>query len=154
MYFNSHPRITYNDVEVVNIFTKIIPIQRLLENAIAWELYDLEDGESPELLSYRLYGSVKYHWVIMMINNVIDINKDWPLSTQNFGDFIDSKYDEPDAIHHWEDEDGNVVDSEVEGSVIIKNIQYEEDINDKKALIKVLKPEYLDSFVEEFKSLL
>jgi hypothetical protein len=154
MYFNSHPRIIYNDVEVVNIFTKIIPIQRLLENAIAWELYDLEDGESPELLSYRLYGSVKYHWVLMMINNVIDINKDWPLSTQNFGDFVDSKYDEPDAIHHWEDEDGNVVDAEVEGSTFIKNIKYEEELQKKKALIKVLKPEYLDSFVEEFKSLL
>jgi hypothetical protein len=154
MYFNSHPRIIYNDVEVVNIFTKIIPIQRLLENAIAWELYDLEDGESPELLSYRLYGSVRYHWVLMMINDVIDINKDWPLSTQNFGDFVDSKYDEPDAIHHWEDEDGNVVDAEVEGSTFIKNIKYEEELQKKKALIKVLKPEYLDSFVEEFKSLL
>lgn len=154
MYFNSHPRITYNDVEVVNIFTKIIPIQRLLENVIVWELYDLEDGESPELLSYKLYGSVKYHWVLMMINNVIDINKDWPLSTQNFGDFVDSKYDEPDAIHHWEDEDGNVVDAEVEGSTFIRNIEYEEELQKKKTLIKVLNPEYLDSFVEEFKSLL
>jgi hypothetical protein len=154
MYFNSHPRIIYNDAEVVNIFTKIIPIQRLLENFIAWELYDIEDGESPELLSYRLYGSVKYHWVLMMINDVIDINKDWPLSTQNLGDFIDSKYDDPHAIHHWEDEDGDITDDEAEGSAFIRNVEYEESINDKKNLIKVLKPEYLDAFVEEFKSLL
>jgi hypothetical protein len=190
MYFNSHPLTIYNDGEVVNIFTKVIPIKRLLDNAIAWELYDLQDGESPELLSYKLYGSVEYHWVLMMMNDIVDINKDWQLSSRDFNNYVYLKYDEPDARHHWEDEDEDeiyVFESPIPPVSPVKwdywfhstekklylrweeiwvevttpypatvsNYVYEERINNAKGKgIKVLKPEYLDSFVKEFKSLL
>jgi hypothetical protein len=92
----------------------------------------------------------------MMMNDIVDVNKDWQLSSRDFNNYVDLKYDEPDAIHHLVDSDGDIIDDTAEVTkYIVRNYDYEDSINAEKGKgIKVLKPEYLDSFVKEFKSLL
>jgi hypothetical protein len=155
MYFNEHPIINYNGKEVVNIFTKIIPIDSVINNTVIFELYDIKDRETPELLSYKLYGSPDFHWVIIIINNIMNIHKDWPLSRHDFSTYVSEKYKEigEHATHHYENEDGDIIDQgDVDAS--ISNYTYEERINDKKSRIKILKKEYLNGFIKEFKQLL
>lgn len=54
--------------------------------------YNIKDGETPESLSNRIYGSSNYHWVILMFNNIIDPLFDWPLSRTKFEKFLKKKY--------------------------------------------------------------
>jgi hypothetical protein len=152
MYFNAHPTIKYNDSVVVDIFHKVAPITELLNNTVLFQLYDVKDNETPELLAYKLYGSTEYHWVLLTINNIINVNTDWPKSTQDFNTYVSNKYAIPDERHHYEDEDGDIVDTVT--NYPISNYVFEERINEAQSRIKVLKPEYLNSFVENFKALL
>jgi hypothetical protein len=152
MYFESHPLITYDNKKVVNIFKKIIPSNNYLDNTIIFQLYDVIDGESPENLAYKLYGSSEYHWILILINNIVNVNKDWPMSTQDFNVFVSKKYINPHEKHHYEDSDGDIVDTMT--NYPISNYTYEERINNKKSRIKILKSEYIMEFSENFKSLL
>ena len=70
--------------------------------------YDIQDHDTPETLSYRLYGDSEYHWVLLIINNIVNVRKDWPLKSREFGDFVSAKYPtqlEQNAVHHYEDEE-------------------------------------------------
>jgi hypothetical protein len=162
MYFKSHPIIVYDNEKVVDIFKKIIPSNQYLDNKIFFELYDIVDGESPENLSYRLYKSSEYHWILLTINNIVDINKNWPMSQRDFNVYVSEKYDDPYQIHHYIDNDGDIIDKaewelfdeKTRGTNSIENYSYEESINNNKVNIKILNPNYIMEFVEHFKSLL
>lgn len=68
------------------------------------------------------------------------------------------------AIHHFEDDSGNIMDSRLDinayitGSTttnnMITNSEYELKINDAKRNIRILKPQYAKQFVDSFKSVL
>ncbi len=62
-----------------------------------------------------------------------------------------------------ENDTGNLINEEYDESVVdvvdrsinsISNYEYEEKINNEKQRIRIIKPEYINIFVEEFKSLL
>jgi hypothetical protein len=152
MYFSSHPTIQYGNDKVVDIFHRLTLIKSNLDNSVMLELYDIKDSESPEILAYNKYGSTELHWVILLINNIVNVSNDWPMNVREFNKYVQEKYTEPDSTHHYEDSDGDVVS--ITTDYPIKNYTYEERINNEKSRIKLLKPEYLESFVEEFKALL
>jgi hypothetical protein len=139
---------------VVDMFRRVIPHNNIVDNYAILTKYDVKDQDTPETLAYELYGDSEYHWVLLIINNIVNMRKDWPLRSREFGDFVSTKYPvsgQPDMIHHYEDVDGDVVDGPT--AYFVTNFTYEEQINEAKGQIKILKPEYLKSFVKNFKNL-
>lgn len=67
-------------------FTNLLAYSRVFNNiGDDQTLYRLEtviDGERPDILSNRLYGSPEYYWSFYLLNEKIQ-SKGWPLSTQN-----------------------------------------------------------------------
>jgi hypothetical protein len=139
---------------VVDMFRRVIPHKNIIDNYAVLTKYDVRDQDTPETLAYELYGDSEYHWVLLIINNIVNVRKDWPLKSREFGDFVSAKYPtqlEQNAVHHYEDVDGYVVDGPT--SYPVSNFTYEERINESKGQIKILKPEYLKLFVNNFKNL-
>ena len=64
------------------------------------------EGERPDHVSEKIYGNVKYTWLIFLINNITDPIYDWPLATREFGAYIKNKYGSlvtaKSTIHHYE----------------------------------------------------
>ena len=157
MYFSFFPQTYYtlddrNSVQVVtNIMMRGVVNRSLQDNYSAYDEYDIPDGDTPEIVSDKIYGNPNYHWLILHFNNIIDPRFEWPLSSSNLINYCNSKYINPQGIHHYEDAEGNIVDSFNIGTATpISNFQYEESINESKRRIKVLKPRYLQAVVEEF----
>ena len=106
------------------------------------------------------------NWIVLMVNDITDRYHQWPMSTPQFLDYINDKYDNPDGIHHYETtqdsgdtkikiEVFNEVDEDAyTGLTPITNREYEENEQDKKRSIRLLDPNYLKSFIAEFKILI
>jgi hypothetical protein len=96
--FESFPSISYTlddgDTEqvVTDIFRRAILSKEFLDNNSYFELYDVLDGETPEELSYRYYGTQDLHWLVLLTNNIQDPRFEWPLSDNDLYKFIVSKY--------------------------------------------------------------
>jgi hypothetical protein len=148
--------------------TRVKVREKILNESMLYDKYDVPSGETPEVTSFKHFGSSQYHWVILLTNNITDRYYDWPLSEQDFETYITDKYDNPDGIHHYEItqssglQTGNgpndyshkiEVNSTEPGAQSVSNREYEQRLQDDKRLIKLLDPNYLTTLIQEFDDL-
>ena len=174
-YFNQFPGIDYdlkgdgNTTIVTDIFRRVKARSKIVNNVSAFDKYDVQEGEKPEDVAYKMYGDSDYFWVITLVNNIVNRYYDWPLDQFSFQQYIKDKYSNPDAIHHYEVTQSSgkqsgegpadyshklEVNSTHPGAQSVSNRQYEEREQDKKRQIRVLSPQYLGAFEEEFTQLI
>ena len=171
-YFETFPKLYYdiagdgNYKLITDILRRFKVRNKIQEDAVMFDRYEVKDGEKPEDVSMRFYGTPYHHWVILSMNNIKDRFYEWPLSQIDFQTYIAEKYTNPDGIHHYEITQSSGVSSSIDNSHLIEvnsdasgassvsNREYEERLQDNKRLIKILRPEYLSEFVEEFKRII
>lgn len=117
---------TYNVVS--DVLRRIAVKQETKENYSLYEEYIVQDGETPETVSHKFYNDTQYHWVVMMLNDIIDPRFDWPLSDTQLYDYVNNKYNgNISGIRQYlKSEDSDIVvsnDQEVTEKTHI-NIQY------------------------------
>ena len=174
-YFSKFPLMTY-DIKGDNI-RKLIPdiLRRVKLRAsiksggMLFDKYDVKEGEKPEDVAFKWFGDPELHWVILMTNNVTDRYYDWPMKQALFADYLDDKYSNPDAIHHYEvtKDSGRTtgkgpsdyshkveVNSDTDNAVSVSFREYEEREQDKKRQIQLLNKSLLGDFVAEFDRLI
>jgi len=54
--------------------------------------YDIQDSDTPEIIASKFYGDSERHWVVLLFNDIIDPQFDWPLKYDSFIKFVDTKY--------------------------------------------------------------
>ena len=171
-YFETFPKLYYdiagdgNYKLITDILRRFKVRNRIQEDAVMFDKYEVQDGEKPEDVSMRFYGTRYHHWVILSMNNIKDRFYEWPLSVVDFQTYIAEKYTNPDGIHHYEITQSSGVSSSLDNSHLIEvnsdtsgassvsNREYEERLQDNKRLIKILRPDYLSEFIEEFKRII
>jgi len=176
MYFAYFPKGTYdidnsgNEKIVTNLMRRVKVRSKVLNEASLYDLYDVPEGETPEITSLKHFGSPYYHWVILMTNNITDRYYGWPLSTYEFEQYLNSKYPNAvDSVHHYEitQSSGRTtgegpsdythkiqVNSTVSGATAVTNREYEERLQDEKRQIKLLNAAYLPILLDEFEDLI
>ena len=170
MYFNKFPDIIYDPDRdgqfqiCKNILRRVAVREKVRTNTLLYDTYDVKEGESPESLADRLYGNTELHWVVLMVNNITDRYHDWPLGTPQFLDMIDEKYDNVDAIHHYEITQSSGSDkvkidigtdnTDYPSATPITNYEFELERQNTISRIRLLDPAYISRFVEEFESLM
>ena len=98
----------------------------------------------------------------MTVNEIVDYYEDWPMSVQRFEEFVKEKYENPQAIHHYEITqtsgdttvtiDVGMNTTEYPSATAISNYQYEDSLQEKKRQIRLIQPRYVNEFVKEFES--
>ena len=169
MYFHYLPKMTYDPVGNGNgkYVTNILKRARIRTNVkkelVMLDKYDVQELETPEIVADKHHGSVYYHWVVMLVNNISDVNHDWVKSTRQLQKYLQSKYTEAQLTeaHHYEipqssgDTTVNIqVPQGTSDAVTITNYEYETALNESKREIDLLRNEYLEFFVEEFDELI
>ena len=107
-YFEMFPSVFYDmkgDGQytlVKDLMSRVKLVASVKENILNFDYYDVKDGETPEMIAQKYYGDVNLHWTIFIVNDIIDYYEDWPMSVQKFEQFIFDKYENPQAIHHYE----------------------------------------------------
>ena len=161
-YFTYFPVIGYdvrgtkNDENVQTITNILTRVRKKLEivNHAFFEQYSVMDGDTPESLAHQVYGDSTLHWIIMYGNYMTNPYYDWPLGYRDLQKFVTKKYADINGVHHYEDADKYEVDSTASGATAITNFVYEETLNDAKRSINIIKPEYVQYIVAEFKKII
>lgn len=161
-YFKYFPTTEFNNQVVKDIIRRVVFNQSSQTEAFDYVI--LKDGETPEMISFKYYGASNYHWMIMLVNNVIHPFYDWLMSEEELNLFVTDKYGSghEDDIHHYETTEdaepdilaGTWVDANFSAALRteITNRQYETALNEEKRTIKLLKPQYLASIESELKN--
>ena len=173
-YFETFPNRLYdikgngNLTIVTDVFRRMKVREGLKDNMALMSTYDVQNGDTPESISFKHFGTTDYFWIICYMNDITDRYYDWPLSDSAFEQFVKDKYAEPGAIHHYEktqlsgDQEGNgpgdfshkiEVNSTDIDAQSVSNYEYESRLQDQKRQIKLLDRGYLNQFVEEFERL-
>lgn len=165
-YFGKFPITFYQDLEGKN--TSIVDVARRVKvvedfkNALDfYTTYTVQDGERPEHVAYKFYGNAGLHWVLLLLNDIVDPWLDWPMSQSELDRYIETKYADVNAEHHKEYEvDGGFIldpNSSINRTPInanllrsVSNAEFEARENDAKREIKILREEFVQVFVSEF----
>ena len=164
-----------------NIFRRM-KIRDDLKNVFSvFNKYEIDDGDRPDTVALDLYGKSNLDWVVLITANIINVRDEWPLSSKELYDFTVSKYGltEINNVRHYETTEiknnrgvivlpkGKVVDEDFkirkpdianEATTTINPVrgityyEYEADINEKKRTIDVLRPEYLQQFLNDIRN--
>jgi len=151
---------------VTDLFKRIKVRSKIQNEASLYDVYDVQNGDRPETISFKHFGSADLHWVILLTNNITDAYHDWPMSNADFETYVFDKYENPDAIHHYEIAQSSgpttsndhthliEVNSDHVGASSVSNYEYEQRLQDEKRKIKLLQPQFLNVFIEEFDKLI
>jgi hypothetical protein len=99
-YFQTLPKEFYfqgdesSSLDIVTNITSLVSINGdLKNNGVAFYDYLVEDGETPEIVAHKFYGNSNKHWIVLMMNDIVHPQFDWPLSTNSLELYIDKKYE-------------------------------------------------------------
>ena len=99
MYFKNIQNITIdvdgsgNFDRLKNLTAKAKVSDELINNAGFYQTIEIIDGERPDHLSQRLYGSPQYHWTFLLLNPQIkNIWDDWPMKYSQLIEYCTEKY--------------------------------------------------------------
>ena len=170
MYFENFPIIPYDSVGngdfklVTNLLKRVTVRTKVRTNTALYDTYDVKEGETPEILADKLYDDVELHWIILLFNNITDRYHQWPKNTNQFLAYVNDKYSDVDATHHYEISqvsgdttikiDIGTDNTDYPTASIVTNYEYEEELQDKKRKVRLLDPAYIGAFVDEYEKLM
>lgn len=214
-YFRELPDILYQSnllhktssqeyIAIKNIFRRVKIQDWIQDNVRFFTKYTIRDGERPDTMAERLYGSPDRDWIVILTAGITNIKNDWPLSNYDLYRYVEAKYgNDLNAIHHYEtievrDNNGKLilpagqrvdqnftiptpydsgipgvtpnfyvavrpkssnidyraVNSDINPVTGISNYEYETQLNESKREIEVMKPSYLQQFLNDMRELM
>ena len=99
MFFNKFPTVDYDikrkgkTQKMVDTFRAVRPLQNFVDNFTGYRLYEIINGERPDIVSQRLYGTPRFYWTFFVINDILhDGYRAWPMSQEDLSQYIEKVY--------------------------------------------------------------
>jgi hypothetical protein len=165
-YFKSFPQILYSfdtgqtvtAFAMTDILRRVKANTRTIIGTLSYDEYDIQDGETPEIIADKVYNDPTLHWVILLLNEIIDPRFDWPLDVEALRRYITSKYGagNEESVHHFVNELNDIVHPSYTGGAVffVTNTVHEEQVNETKRRIRLIKPQFVNKFVDSFREVL
>lgn len=164
---------------VKNLFRRTKLRDDLLNVVTLFNKYQIPDGARPDLVAEELYGSPDYDWVVLISAGITHIRDQWPLSDKDLYEFALKKYgNDLTEIKYYEtvevkDDKGRLIlpagklvdpnftipkpdkkDFDINPVAGVTNYEYEVKKNDEKRTIYLLRPEYLQQFLNDMRNIM
>ena len=91
----SYPFSTSDKIIAKNFFRRYQLNQDVFSTAVYFSKYAIIDTETPAMVADKAYGSPFYDWVILLSNNLVNAQYDWPLSNYDLNKVLEKEYDNP-----------------------------------------------------------
>jgi hypothetical protein len=168
---------------VKNLFRRVKIREDLFNELSYFTKYKIIGDERPDQVAYKIYGTQDYDWIVLLSNNILNVQSEWPLSDESFNNYMINKYGSEDnfyTVRHYvtkeiKDSIGRIIvrpglevpsdysisyyDSGVQiettdTTVAITNYEYESNIQDEVRNIYLIKPNYLNLVIQNIDSIM
>jgi hypothetical protein len=96
-------------IRVKNLFKKGEIRKDIFQNLAFFEKYKIIGDDRPDNVAFEVYEDSKLDWIVLLSNNVLNVQSEWPLPQTDFDRFVLDKYGDYDTlyngIHHHETEE-------------------------------------------------
>ena len=169
-------------IRVKNLFKRVKINEDLFNDLTYFTQYKVVNDERPDQV-IKIYGTQDYDWIVLLSNNIINVQSEWPLSNESFQKYMTNKYGSEEnffSVHHHEtkevsDSIGRIIvreglevpsdysisyyDSGEQVTVTgmttpVTNYEYETRIQDEVRNIYLIKPEYLNLVIQDIDRLM
>ena len=91
---------------VKNLFKKGKLREDIFQNLAFFTKYKIEGDDRPDNVAFKVYGDSTLDWLVLVCNNVVNIQTEWPMTQQAFDTYLLEKYGDYETlygnIHHYE----------------------------------------------------
>lgn len=116
-YFRQVPNFAYvsrnpgehqisNYIPVKNLFKRGKLRDDIFGNLNFFEKYSIIGDERPDSVAYKFYNDSTLDWVVLLSNNILNIQSEWPLTQESFDKVMLNRYGSYEnlysGIHHYE----------------------------------------------------
>lgn len=96
-YFDTLPKIinidsTGNSKVMTNLLARASVIPQILKDPLVYYSYDIQEGDTPEIIAHKYYGDSYRYWIVLFANELLDPQWDWPLTHSVFEQYLADKY--------------------------------------------------------------
>ena len=96
-------------IRVKNLFKKGKLREDIFQNLAFFEKYKIVGDDRPDNVAFEIYDDSSLDWLVLLSNNILNIQSEWPLPQTDFDRFVLDKYGDYDTlyngIHHYETEE-------------------------------------------------
>jgi hypothetical protein len=96
-YFDTLPKIinidsTGNSKVMTNLLARASVIPEILKDPLLYYTYDIQEGDTPEIIAHKYYGDSYRYWIVLFANELLDPQWDWPMTSAVFEQYLADKY--------------------------------------------------------------
>jgi len=170
-------------VKTKNLFKRVKLSDEIFGDLTLFNKYTIKSQERPDSVAYKVYEDSNLDWLVMLSNNIINLQTEWPMDQGSYDNYLMNKYNSYEnmyGVHHYEtievlDTNKNVIlpkglevpqdfsityfDNGVEKIATnvtgeVSNLVYEDQIQENKRSIYLLRSDYISLILNEIKQLM
>tara|TARA_R110002020_G_scaffold422965_2_gene632067 strand:- start:27 stop:695 length:669 start_codon:yes stop_codon:yes gene_type:complete len=170
-------------VRTKNLFKRVKLSDEIFGDLTLFNKYTVKNQERPDSVAYSVYKDSNLDWLVMLSNNIVNLQTEWPLDQVSYNNFLLNKYgstEKINGVHHYEtieilDANENVIlpkglkvpqdfsityfDNGVERIATnvtgeVSNLVYEDKVQESKTNIYLLRSEYISLIVDDIGKLM
>ena len=187
-YVSRLPNAKISDyITVKNLFKRGTLADDIFQDLTIFTKYEIKGDDRPDNVANKVYEDPDLDWVILLANNIINIQSEWPMPQRDFDRYLLDKYEtyeKLNEVHHyetleckntvgavvvpkglWVESDYSITyydwyagaemtKSSSDIVVSVTNYEYEDNLENEKRNIYLLKPAYLNVVKDDLKELM
>lgn len=93
-------------ITVKNFFKRGFLREDIFQNLTFFTKYQIQGNDRPDNVASQVYNDSTLDWLVLISNNIVNIQNEWPISNIDFDELMLEKYGSYDTlfngIHHYE----------------------------------------------------
>ena len=112
---------------VKNFFKRPKLREDIFQDLTFFTKYTILGDDRPDNVAHDVYGDATLDWVVLMSNNIINVQSEWPMPQRDFDRYVLEKYEtyeKLNAVHHYETKECK---NSVDAVVVPEGLQVDSD---------------------------
>ena len=128
---------------VKNLFKRAKLREDIYQDLAFFTKFDILGDDRPDNVADLIYGDPTLDWVVLLSNNIVNVQSEWPLSQGDFNTYITEKYDSEETlysgIHHYESRevkanDGTIIIPSGERVGVGQSVSFYDEITEQQII--------------------